>query len=61
MGQPVRCLRADDGEWAPTLRMSLSAPQVADFLGLDEGRLEARFQADIARIGEKMRLAIRLL
>lgn len=61
LGQPVKCLRAPSGDWAPTLRMALSAPQIADYLGLDEGRLEARFRADIARIADKMRLAIGLL
>ena len=56
LGQPVKCLKADDGEWAPTLRLSLSAPQILDLIGLDADSLEARFTADLERIAAKLRL-----
>lgn len=58
LGQPVKCLRTDAGEWAPTLRLSLSAPQIFDMVGLDDGALVERFAADLGRIAAKTRLAI---
>jgi hypothetical protein len=61
LGQPVKCLRQADGEWAPTLRLSLSAPQIFDMIGLDGARLGERFRADIERIAAKVRLAIAAL
>jgi hypothetical protein len=56
LGQPVKCLKHDDGEWAPTLRLSLSAPQIFEMIGLDADRLVERFTADIERIAAKIRL-----
>ena len=61
LGQPVKCLKQLDGEWAPTLRLSLSAPQIFEMIGLDSDRLVERFGADIERIAIKIRLAISLL
>jgi hypothetical protein len=58
LGQPVKCLRLANGEWAPTLRLSLSAPQIFDMIGLDAISLAERFAADIDRIAAKTRLAI---
>lgn len=61
LGQPVKCLRLANGEWAPTLRLSLSAPQIFDMIGLDTDSLADRFAADIDRIAAKTRLAIGML
>ncbi len=61
LGQPVKCLKQVGGEWAPTLRLSLSAPQIFEMIGLDRDRLVERFGADIERIATKIRLAISLL
>ena len=61
LGQPVKCLKLGDGDWAPTLRLSLSAPQIFDMIGLNDASLAARFAADIDRIAAKMRLAIGML
>lgn len=61
LGQPVKCLKQANGEWAPTLRLSLSAPQIFEMIGLDPDRLVERFGADIERIAAKIRLAISLL
>lgn len=58
LGQPVKCLKFPDGDWAPTLRMSLSAPQIFDMIGLDPQRLLERFTGDIERIAAKVRLVI---
>ncbi len=56
LGQPVRCLKLANGEWAPTLRLSLSAPQIFEMIGLDRERLERRFRADVDRISAKIAL-----
>jgi hypothetical protein len=61
LGQPVRCLKLASGEWAPTLRLSLSAPQIFEMIGLDRERLERRFRADVERIGAKIILATELV
>jgi hypothetical protein len=61
LGQPVRCLRTGDGDWAPTLRFALSAPLMSALLGLDANRLADRFRADFERVGHKLRLAAALL
>lgn len=61
LGQPVKCLKQSDGEWAPTLRLSLSAPQIFEMIGLDADRLVERFAADIERIASKIRLVTRTL
>lgn len=61
LGQPVKCLKHENGNWAPTLRLSLSAPQIFEMIGLDCDRLVERFGADIERIATKIRLAINLL
>jgi hypothetical protein len=56
LGQPVKCLKQANGEWAPTLRLSLSAPQIFEMIGLDADRLVERFTADVERIAAKIRL-----
>jgi hypothetical protein len=61
LGQPVRCLKLANGEWAPTLRLSLSAPQIFEMIGLDRERLERRFRADVERISAKITLATGLV
>lgn len=61
LGQPVKCLKFADGDWAPTLRLSLSAPQIFEMIGLDADRLAERFSADIERIAAKIRLVITTL
>jgi hypothetical protein len=63
LGQPVKCLKnqngqTDAGEWAPTLRLSLSAPQIFDMVGLDGAGLKDRFAADLDRIAAKIKLAV---
>jgi hypothetical protein len=43
------------------LRLSLSAPQIFEMIGLDRERLERRFRADVERIGAKIILATGLV
>jgi hypothetical protein len=61
LGQPVKCQKLANGDWAPTLRLSLSAPQIFDMIGLDDVSLAERFAADIDRIAAKVRLATAML
>lgn len=61
VGQPVRCLRGEGGAWAPTLRLSLSAPQVSALAGLDDKALLERFRIDMDWICAKIRLVLPLL
>jgi len=61
VGQPVRCLRGADGSWAATLRLSLSAPQISEVAGLEDGALLHRFQTDLDWICAKIRLVLPLV
>ena len=61
VGQPVRCVRRADGEWAPTLRLSLSAPHISEVGGLDDEALLRRFVTDLDWICTKIRLVLPLL
>ena len=61
VGQPVRCLRHADGSWAPTLRLSLSAPHISEVGGLDEEALLRRFRTDLDWICAKIGLILPLL
>lgn len=50
LGQPVKCVRLEDGRWGATLRLGLSMPQVVAFDALDDDMLAARLAADMDRI-----------
>ncbi|HYZ48211.1 MAG TPA: hypothetical protein VE567_04885 [Sphingomonas sp.] len=50
LGQPVKCVRLEDGRWGATLRLGLSMPQVVAFDWLDDAMLEAKLAADMDRI-----------
>lgn len=47
LGQPVKCVRLEDGRWGATLRIGLSMPQVVAFDRLSDHELEARLTADM--------------
>lgn len=59
LGQPVKCLRKPDGEWAGTLRLSLSMPMITALAPLGEDALAARFGCDMARIADVLQAAQR--
>lgn len=59
LGQPVKCVRGADGDWAGTLRMSLSMPLVFALAGLDEAALGDRFGRDMAQIAQVLEAAQR--
>lgn len=50
LGQPVKCVRLEDGRWGATIRVGLSMPQVVAFDALGDAELEARLAADMDRI-----------
>lgn len=50
LGQPVQCVRLEDGRWGATLRLGLSMPQLVSFDTLGDAELEARLAADMDRI-----------
>lgn len=54
VGQPVKCVRLNDGRWGATLRIGLAMGQVVDAAGLDDAALAAKFEADMAAIREAL-------
>lgn len=59
LGQPVRCLRREDGNWAGTLRISLSMPLISALSTLDDDQLAHRFEGDMAQIANVLEAAQR--
>ena len=55
LGQPVRCVRLDDGRWGATLRVGLSMPQVCKYHALEDGALEAAFGEALTAIEGELR------
>ena len=54
LGQPVKCVRLEDGSWGATLRIGLSMPMVTERAGLDDEALRRSFAVDMARIREAL-------
>ncbi|MEA3052409.1 MAG: hypothetical protein QOG72_1312 [Sphingomonadales bacterium] len=50
LGQPVKCVKLDDGRWGATLRIGLSMPMVVERAALDDEALRRSFADDMARI-----------
>jgi hypothetical protein len=50
LGQPVKCVRLDDGGWGASLRIGLSMPMVVERAGLGEETLRRSFAEDMARV-----------
>jgi hypothetical protein len=50
LGQPVKCVKLDDGGWGATLRIGLSMPMVVERAGLDDKALRRSFAEDMARV-----------
>lgn len=59
LGQPVKCVRGADGEWAGTLRLSLSMPLIVELVALDGPALAARLGRDMAQIADVLEAAQR--
>jgi hypothetical protein len=54
LGQPVKCVKLEDGRWGATLRIGLSMPQVTERAGLSGPALAAAFAADMAKVREAL-------
>ncbi|MGA9581004.1 MAG: hypothetical protein WBR13_03415 [Allosphingosinicella sp.] len=50
LGQPVKCVKLDGGDWGATLRIGLSMPMVVEREGLDDEALRRSFAQDMARV-----------
>ena len=50
LGQPVKCVKLEDGGWGATLRIGLSMPQVVERAPLSDEALAAAFAVDMSRI-----------
>src|SRR3546814_13654970 len=50
LGQPLKCVKLDDGRWGATLRVGLSMPNVVARVGLYDRALKRAFEADMDRI-----------
>jgi hypothetical protein len=50
LGQPVKCVRLQDGRWGATLRIGLSMPMMVERAALDDEALRRSFARDMARI-----------
>lgn len=50
LGQPVKCVKLEDGRWGATLRLGLSMPQIVAFDRLDDAALDEVLASDMDRI-----------
>ncbi|HEY0130616.1 MAG TPA: hypothetical protein VGB57_04355, partial [Allosphingosinicella sp.] len=50
LGQPVKCVKLDEGSWGATLRIGLSMPMVVERAALDGEALRRSFAEDMARV-----------
>jgi hypothetical protein len=57
LGQPVKCVKLDDGRWGATLRLGLSMPQVVALDRLDDSALAAKLAADMDRVATAIECA----
>jgi hypothetical protein len=59
LGQPVKCVKLDDGGWGATLRIGLSMPMVVERAALDEEAMRRSFAEDMARVREALEAVAR--
>jgi hypothetical protein len=59
LGQPVKCRKFPNGEWAGTLRISLSMPLIVELSDLSSEKLHQRLQNDMTRIADVLEAAAR--
>jgi hypothetical protein len=50
LGQPVKCVKLEDGAWGATLRIGLSMPMVVERSALDDEALRRGFADDMALV-----------
>ncbi|HLL31564.1 MAG TPA: hypothetical protein VK403_11255, partial [Allosphingosinicella sp.] len=54
LGQPVKCVKLEDGSWGATLRIGLSMPMVVERAGLGDEALRRSFADDMARVRQAL-------
>lgn len=54
LGQPVRCVRIEGGQWGATLRVGLSMPQVTRLAALSDDDLQSSFAQAMSTIGNAL-------
>lgn len=59
LGQPVKCRKFENGEWAGTLRISLSMPLIVELSALSTDQLQKRLHDDMTRIADVLEAASR--
>jgi hypothetical protein len=59
LGQPVKS-HPDEGDWKPTLRLSLGAPLISELHFLDESEIFERFMSDFHMLERKTDLILRM-
>lgn len=59
LGQPVKCVEGAAGQWAGTLRISLSMPLIGELSQLQPAALAARLASDMSRIADVIEAAQR--
>jgi hypothetical protein len=50
LGQPVKCVKLDDGRWGATLRIGISMPQLVRLSARNDADVESEFAALMAQI-----------
>ena len=58
LGQPVKCVKLDDGSWGATLRVGLSMPMVVERAGMEDEALRRSFADDMARIRQALKAVV---
>ncbi|HEY0111772.1 MAG TPA: hypothetical protein VGB59_01335 [Allosphingosinicella sp.] len=59
LGQPVKCVKLQDGGWGATLRIGLSMPVVSERATLPDEALASAFAADMARVSAALEAVAR--
>lgn len=54
LGQPVKCVKLDGGDWGATLRIGLSMPMVVERAALDDEALRRSFAEDMAKVRQAL-------
>ena len=54
LGQPVKCVKLDDGRWGATLRIGVSMPQLVSLAKRGEAEVLAEFDAMMAHIATSL-------
>ena len=58
LGQPVKCVKLDDGSWGATLRVGLSMPMVVERAAMEDEALRRSFADDMARIRQALKAVV---